>query len=290
MLRSSLISPTLTFLMEIQRISLTGFPAQSVGSSNTDVLDSPCLLVLITGTSQSRQHDCSPSTVYVGYQDLLKLDIGMKNDMTPHNVEDGVRCLSEQTSVHIVERGLNRFVQTSFDIEVQGLNCCVQTSLQFHHFSPFYHIVFDDEFFLANDFSDIYPWMWSSVSTEFVYLNSPVYSTKVSFLSFDYLNPRKLRIVHELLKLVVFTSKRLAMASIILQISSLSKFALCYVALRCIEHRCTCRKVSDLTKELFVPLVNPSLEAECSFEDRHRLPIIVMLSVEKLEIGEAELL
>ncbi|GJR12634.1 hypothetical protein Tco_0795286 [Tanacetum coccineum] len=35
---------------------LTGFPAQSVGSSNTDVLDSPCLLVLITGTSQSRQH------------------------------------------------------------------------------------------------------------------------------------------------------------------------------------------------------------------------------------------
>ncbi|GKB29572.1 putative reverse transcriptase domain-containing protein [Tanacetum coccineum] len=40
----------------IQRISLTGFPAQSIGSSNTDVLDLPCLLVLITGTSQSRQH------------------------------------------------------------------------------------------------------------------------------------------------------------------------------------------------------------------------------------------
>ncbi|GJU36316.1 hypothetical protein Tco_1184670 [Tanacetum coccineum] len=41
---------------KIQRISLTGFPAQSVGSSNTYVLDSPCLLVLIIGTSQSRQH------------------------------------------------------------------------------------------------------------------------------------------------------------------------------------------------------------------------------------------
>ncbi|GJX33801.1 hypothetical protein Tco_0245358 [Tanacetum coccineum] len=40
----------------IQRISLTGFPTQSVGSSNTDVLDLPCLLVLITGMSQSRQH------------------------------------------------------------------------------------------------------------------------------------------------------------------------------------------------------------------------------------------
>ncbi|GJZ17406.1 hypothetical protein Tco_0553529 [Tanacetum coccineum] len=46
-------------LLNIQRISLTGFPAQSVGSSNTDVLDSPCLLVLITGTSQSRQHGIS---------------------------------------------------------------------------------------------------------------------------------------------------------------------------------------------------------------------------------------
>ncbi|GJT05553.1 hypothetical protein Tco_0840015, partial [Tanacetum coccineum] len=40
----------------IQRISLTGFPAQSVGSSNMDVLDLPCLLFLITRTSQSRQH------------------------------------------------------------------------------------------------------------------------------------------------------------------------------------------------------------------------------------------
>nr|GFA84511.1 retrovirus-related Pol polyprotein from transposon TNT 1-94 [Tanacetum cinerariifolium] len=33
------------------------FPAQSVGSSNKDVLELPCLPVLITGTSQSRQHD-----------------------------------------------------------------------------------------------------------------------------------------------------------------------------------------------------------------------------------------
>ncbi|GJY79354.1 hypothetical protein Tco_0485155 [Tanacetum coccineum] len=40
----------------IQRISLTGFLAQSVGSSNTDVLDLPCLLVLIIKMSQSRQH------------------------------------------------------------------------------------------------------------------------------------------------------------------------------------------------------------------------------------------
>ncbi|GKE36194.1 hypothetical protein Tco_1455516, partial [Tanacetum coccineum] len=40
----------------VQRISLTGILTQSVRSSNTNVLDSPCLLVLNTGTSQSRQH------------------------------------------------------------------------------------------------------------------------------------------------------------------------------------------------------------------------------------------
>ncbi|GJR15440.1 hypothetical protein Tco_0798092 [Tanacetum coccineum] len=47
----------------IQRISLTGFPAQSVGSSNTDVLDTPCLLVLITGTSQSRQYGTDKTNI-----------------------------------------------------------------------------------------------------------------------------------------------------------------------------------------------------------------------------------
>nr|GEY62985.1 reverse transcriptase domain-containing protein [Tanacetum cinerariifolium] len=48
----------------IQRISLTAFPAQSVGPSNIDVLELPCLLVLIIGTSQSRQHDKSESDSY----------------------------------------------------------------------------------------------------------------------------------------------------------------------------------------------------------------------------------
>ncbi|GJX64662.1 hypothetical protein Tco_0299005 [Tanacetum coccineum] len=49
-----------------------GFPAQSIGSSNTYVLDSPCLLVLITGTSQSRQHEsCKSPTV-----ELFEVDSG----------------------------------------------------------------------------------------------------------------------------------------------------------------------------------------------------------------------
>ncbi|GJR04793.1 hypothetical protein Tco_0527777 [Tanacetum coccineum] len=47
-----------------ENLPMTGFPAQSVGSSNIDVLDLPCLLVLITGTSQSRQHDLSESDSY----------------------------------------------------------------------------------------------------------------------------------------------------------------------------------------------------------------------------------
>ncbi|GKA06379.1 hypothetical protein Tco_0685603 [Tanacetum coccineum] len=43
------------------RTSLTGFPAQSVRSSNAYALDSPYFLVLNTETSQSRQHDMSES-------------------------------------------------------------------------------------------------------------------------------------------------------------------------------------------------------------------------------------
>ncbi|GJZ47951.1 hypothetical protein Tco_0601783 [Tanacetum coccineum] len=58
------LEPLLLSLDFIQRFSLTGFPAQSIGSSSTDVLDLPCLLVLITGTSQSRQHDKSESDSY----------------------------------------------------------------------------------------------------------------------------------------------------------------------------------------------------------------------------------
>ncbi|GJX32709.1 retrovirus-related pol polyprotein from transposon TNT 1-94 [Tanacetum coccineum] len=42
--------------IQFRRISLTGFPAQSVRSSNAIALDSPYFLVLITGMSQSRQH------------------------------------------------------------------------------------------------------------------------------------------------------------------------------------------------------------------------------------------
>ncbi|GJR21456.1 hypothetical protein Tco_0969983 [Tanacetum coccineum] len=47
--------------VQFRRTSLTGFPAQSVRSSNAIALDSPYLLVLITGTSQSRQHESRKS-------------------------------------------------------------------------------------------------------------------------------------------------------------------------------------------------------------------------------------
>ncbi|GJR38016.1 hypothetical protein Tco_1213700 [Tanacetum coccineum] len=42
--------------VQFRRTSLTGFPAQSIRSSNAVALDSPDLLVLITKKSQSRQH------------------------------------------------------------------------------------------------------------------------------------------------------------------------------------------------------------------------------------------
>ncbi|GJV35668.1 hypothetical protein Tco_1408145 [Tanacetum coccineum] len=43
--------------IQFKKISLTGFPAQSVRSSNAIALDSLYLLVLITRASQSRQHE-----------------------------------------------------------------------------------------------------------------------------------------------------------------------------------------------------------------------------------------
>nr|GEU63201.1 reverse transcriptase domain-containing protein [Tanacetum cinerariifolium] len=46
------------------RTSLTGFPAQSIRSSNAIAVDSSNLLVLITGTSQSKQHGKSESDSY----------------------------------------------------------------------------------------------------------------------------------------------------------------------------------------------------------------------------------
>ncbi|GKB80583.1 hypothetical protein Tco_0947478 [Tanacetum coccineum] len=50
--------------VQFRRTSLTGFPAQSIRSSNAIALDSSYLLVLITGTSQSRQYDKSESDSY----------------------------------------------------------------------------------------------------------------------------------------------------------------------------------------------------------------------------------
>nr|GEZ98986.1 hypothetical protein [Tanacetum cinerariifolium] len=76
----SLLTITLDRLdiLKIQRISLTGFPAQSAGSSNTDVLELPCLLVLITRMSQSRQHDPSGSGWIIGLNPNLTT-LGLQN-------------------------------------------------------------------------------------------------------------------------------------------------------------------------------------------------------------------
>nr|GEU44714.1 RNA-directed DNA polymerase, eukaryota, nucleotide-binding alpha-beta plait domain protein [Tanacetum cinerariifolium] len=47
--------------LNFRRTSLTGFPAQSIRPSNTIALDSPYLIVFITETSQSRQHESRKS-------------------------------------------------------------------------------------------------------------------------------------------------------------------------------------------------------------------------------------
>ncbi|GKA30976.1 hypothetical protein Tco_0717281 [Tanacetum coccineum] len=55
------ISLSIEHEVQFRRTSLTGFPAQSIRSSNAIALDSPYLLVLITGMSQSRLHESRKS-------------------------------------------------------------------------------------------------------------------------------------------------------------------------------------------------------------------------------------
>ncbi|GKA87712.1 hypothetical protein Tco_0809476 [Tanacetum coccineum] len=60
----------------LRRISLTWFPTRSVGSSNAIALDSPYFLVLITETSQSRQHEShKPPTVKLFDVDYGRISI-----------------------------------------------------------------------------------------------------------------------------------------------------------------------------------------------------------------------
>ncbi|GKE74555.1 hypothetical protein Tco_1536596, partial [Tanacetum coccineum] len=49
--------------VQFRRTTLTGLPGQSVRFSNADAIDSPYLLVLNTGTSQSRQHGTDISKI-----------------------------------------------------------------------------------------------------------------------------------------------------------------------------------------------------------------------------------
>ncbi|GJU49518.1 hypothetical protein Tco_1219073 [Tanacetum coccineum] len=79
----------LVFLASMEGVALVDMsdrvPAlKSVGSSNTEVLDSPACCSHYRNVSNSRLHDSdsSPST-YSGIPMVIKIDIGMKIDTTP---------------------------------------------------------------------------------------------------------------------------------------------------------------------------------------------------------------
>ncbi|GJW49149.1 hypothetical protein Tco_0090500 [Tanacetum coccineum] len=72
--------------IQFRIISLIGFPAQSVRSSNTITLDSSYLLVLITGTSQSRQDEsCKSPTVELFDVDFRRISIVTMNTKDYHS-------------------------------------------------------------------------------------------------------------------------------------------------------------------------------------------------------------
>ncbi|GKA47509.1 hypothetical protein Tco_0740392 [Tanacetum coccineum] len=72
--------------IQFKRISLTGFPAQSVRSSNAIALDSLYLLVLITRASQSRQHESrKPPTKSLFDVDSSRISIVIVNTKEHHS-------------------------------------------------------------------------------------------------------------------------------------------------------------------------------------------------------------
>ncbi|GJR74810.1 hypothetical protein Tco_0087175 [Tanacetum coccineum] len=90
------ISPNVGFLKFLRLVSHAGFPAQSVRSSNAIALDSPYLLVLITGTSQSRQH-VDTSLIHIESRkpptaELFDVDSGRISIITMNTREYHSKC------------------------------------------------------------------------------------------------------------------------------------------------------------------------------------------------------
>ncbi|GJX63293.1 hypothetical protein Tco_0296193 [Tanacetum coccineum] len=74
------------YIIQFRRISLTGFPAQSVRPSNAIALDLLYLLVLITGTSQCRQHESrKPPTAELFDVDSGRISIVIVNTKEYHS-------------------------------------------------------------------------------------------------------------------------------------------------------------------------------------------------------------
>ncbi|GKA98650.1 hypothetical protein Tco_0826587 [Tanacetum coccineum] len=72
--------------IQFRKISLTGFPAQSVRFSNAIALNSLYLLVLITGASQSRQHESrKPPTAELFDVDYRRISIVTVNTKEYHS-------------------------------------------------------------------------------------------------------------------------------------------------------------------------------------------------------------
>ncbi|GJW71008.1 ribonuclease H-like domain-containing protein [Tanacetum coccineum] len=91
-------------MVQFRRTSLTGFPAQSIRSSNAIALDSPYLLVLIIGTSQSRQHESrKPPTA-----ELFDVDSGRISIVTVNTKEYHSDVLA------IITRIMRRTLDNSF--------------------------------------------------------------------------------------------------------------------------------------------------------------------------------
>nr|GEX04697.1 uncharacterized mitochondrial protein AtMg00810-like [Tanacetum cinerariifolium] len=104
--------------VQLRKTSLRGFPAQSIRSSNANALDSPYLLVVITGTSQSRQHNIGK----LGTKGDIGFFIGYSANSCAYRVyNQRTKKIMETMNVTFDELSAMAFEQSSSKPKLQGM-------------------------------------------------------------------------------------------------------------------------------------------------------------------------
>nr|GEZ90578.1 retrovirus-related Pol polyprotein from transposon TNT 1-94 [Tanacetum cinerariifolium] len=184
------------------RTSLTGFPAQSIRSSNAIALDSPYLLVLITGTSQSRQHDAdqarcidSHKRTFGGNQflgDKLVSRMSKKQNCTAMSSAEAKYVATEYQLADMFTKALPE----NHNLFLVGQFCDAYLEVAFRKSTCFVRDLQDNDLLIGNRGSDIYiiSLQESTSSTQLCLMAKAtptqawLWHRRLSHFNFDYIN------------------------------------------------------------------------------------------------------